>query len=115
MGRRPRLHIPGALYHVMLRGNAQQHLFFTWEDYMHFYELLQEGVVRFGHHIHAFCCLSNHVHLSVQVRDTPLSRIVQNLTFRYARWVNTRQVRTGHLFQGPCSLTVSKSSAILIL
>lgn len=84
----------------MLRGNAQQHLFFTWEDYLHFYELLQEGVVRFGHHIHAFCCLPNHVHLSVQVSDTPLSRIVQNLTFRYARWVNARQVRTGHLFQG---------------
>jgi hypothetical protein len=32
--------------------------------------------------------------------DVSLSRILQNLSFRYTRWVNWRQSRTGHLFQG---------------
>ncbi len=30
----------------------------------------------------------------------PLSKIMQNVSFRYTRWVNWRKNRTGHLFQG---------------
>ena len=44
--------------------------------------------------------MTNHVHLAVQVGVVPLSRIMQNITFRYTRWHNWRQGRTGHLFQG---------------
>ena len=32
--------------------------------------------------------------------DVSLSRILQNLSFRYTQWVNWRQNRMGHLFQG---------------
>jgi len=32
--------------------------------------------------------------------EIPLSRIMQNLSFRYTRWMNWRQKRSGHLFQG---------------
>lgn len=43
--------------------------------------------------------MSNHVHLAIQVADISLSRIIQNLSFRYTRWINWRQSRSGHLFQ----------------
>jgi putative transposase len=100
MARKPRIHYPGALYHVILRGNARQDIFFEDADRYRFYLLLQEGTERFGHRIHAFCLMTNHVHLVVQVGDIPLSRIMQNISFRYTRWINRRQSRTGHLFQG---------------
>ncbi len=100
MARAPRLHYPSALYHVMLRGNGGQDIFFHQDDRYHLYLLLHEGISRYGHRVHAFCCMSNHVHLAVQVADTPLARIMQNLAFRYTRWVNRRQGQTGHLFQG---------------
>jgi len=29
MARKPRIHIPGGLYHVMLRGNGGQDIFFS--------------------------------------------------------------------------------------
>jgi hypothetical protein len=48
----------------------------------------------------AFCLMTNHIHLAIQVADVPLSRILQNLSFRYTRWVNWRRHRSGHLFQG---------------
>ncbi len=32
MARKPRLHVPGALYHVMLRGNGGQSIFFADDD-----------------------------------------------------------------------------------
>ncbi len=100
MARKPRIHYPGAYYHVILRGNAQQDIFFDDTDRYRFYLLLQEGTERFGHRIHAFCLMTNHVHLVIQVADKPLSKIMQNLSFRYTRWVNWRQNRSGHLFQG---------------
>jgi putative transposase len=44
--------------------------------------------------------MTNHIHLALQVGEVSLSRIMQNLTFRYTRWVNWRLKRSGHLFQG---------------
>ncbi len=84
----------------MLRGNGGQDIFFDDDDRHHLYLLMQEGTEKFGHRIHAFCCMTNHLHLAIQVADTPLSRIMQNLAFRYTRWINNNQSRTGHLFQG---------------
>lgn len=100
MARKPRVHYPSALYHVIIRGNARQDIFFDDEDRIRFCLLLQEGIQRYGHRIHAFCLMTNHVHLAVQVGDVSLSRIMQNLTFRYTKWINWRQNRSGHLFQG---------------
>ncbi len=100
MARKPRVHYPTALYHVILRGNGGQEIFFSKEDRFRFYLLLQEGVERYGHRIHAFCLMTNHVHLAIQVGDITLARIIQNISFRYTRWVNWRGGRAGHLFQG---------------
>ena len=44
--------------------------------------------------------MTNHIHLAIQVGDIPLSRGMQNLSFRYTRWINWREKKTGHLFQG---------------
>ena len=100
MARKPRLHFSDAFYHVMLRGNGGQVIFRADEDRNRFYLLLQEGVHRFGHQIHAFCLMNNHIHLVIQVANIPLSKIVQNFSFRYTRWVNKKQKSVGHLFQG---------------
>lgn len=114
MARKPRVHFPGALYHVTLRGNAGQTIFFDDRDRTRFYLLLQEGTERFRHRIHAFCLMSNHVHLAIQVGDLPLSRIIQNLSFRYTKWVNWRQSRSGHLFQGRYKAVLVNADAYLL-
>jgi putative transposase len=100
MARKPRLHVSGGLYHVILRGNAQQDVFFSTGDRRYFYELLAEGVVRFGYRVHAFCLMTNHLHLALQVGERELSAVMQNLSFRYTRYLNTRRRQVGHVFQG---------------
>jgi len=100
MARRPRIHYTGALYHVMLRGNGGAEIFFDNADRRHFLGLVAEGVVRYRHRIHAFCLMANHVHFALQVGEVALSKIMQNLSFRYTRWINKEQRRMGHLFQG---------------
>lgn len=100
MARKPRLHLPGGIYHVILRGNARAAIFFDDEDRHCFHDLLAEGVSRFGYRVHAFCLMTNHVHLALQAGELPLSRGMQNLAFRYTRYVNQGQQRVGHLFEG---------------
>jgi len=113
MARKPRLHYIGAVYHVMVRGNSGQKIFSDDEDRYRFYLFLQEGVEKFGHRLHAFCLMNNHVHLAIQVGENPLSRIMQNLCFRYTQWVNSRQRRVGHLFQGRYKAIVVDADAYL--
>ena len=100
MARKPRLHVPGGLYHIVLRGNARQDVFFTPADRHYFYGLLGEGVTRFGYRVHAFCLMTNHLHLVLQMGQKELSPGIQNLSFRYTRYLNTRLKRVGHVFQG---------------
>ena len=97
MARKPRIHLSGGLYHVILRGNAGQPVFLADLDHYRFFLLLQEGTCRFGYRVHAFCCMTNHIHLVLQAGDIPLSRGMQNLSFRYTRWINWREQRTGRL------------------
>jgi len=114
MARKPRIHIPGGIYHVMIRGNAGQDIFLSNDDRCHFLLLIQEGVGRFGCRVHAFCLMDNHVHLAIQVSDMPLSKIMQNLSFRYTRWFNRRQKRIGHLFQGRYKAILVDKEAYLL-
>lgn len=100
MARKPRLHVPGGFYHVILRGNGGQDIFYIKGDRSRFLLLLQEATERFSCRLHAFCLMSNHLHLVIQVSETPLSKIIQNISFRYTRYINKRKKRIGHLFQG---------------
>ena len=100
MPRKPRIHAAGAVYHVILRGNARQEIFSDDRDRFRFYEILHKSCERFRHRILAFCLMTNHVHLAVQVGDIPLSRIMQNVSLRYTQWFNWRHKKCGHVFQG---------------
>jgi putative transposase len=114
MAQRARIHYPGAVYHVMLRGNGGQDIFVDKSDRIRFYEQLGEGVKRFDVRIPALCLMSNHVHLVVQVAEIPLSRLVQNVSFRYTRYRNAKEHRTGHLFQGRYKAIVIDAETYLL-
>jgi putative transposase len=99
-GRKPRINFPGAVYHVILCGNAGGPIFFDDRDRFRLYLILQQTVERFRYRIHGFCLTTNHVHFIMQVGDIPLFRIMQNISLRYTKWINFSQGRTGHVFQG---------------
>jgi REP element-mobilizing transposase RayT len=100
MARKPRLHVEGGFYHVILRGNGGEKIFFSNNDRSRLFLLIQEGVERFNYRLHAYCLMSNHIHLVIQVGSIPLSKIIQNFSFRYTKYVNKKKNRIGHLFQG---------------
>jgi putative transposase len=100
MARALRIHEDYAFYHVMLRGNNGQAIFFSDKDQFRMGLFIQEGVERFGHKIHAFCFMSNHIHLLVQVKEITISEIMKNLAARYTMYINRKYEKVGHLFQG---------------
>jgi len=116
MARKPWLDSAGCLHHVMARGNARAAIFIDDEDRREFLRLLADGVDRFGRSIHAYCLMGNHFQLAVRTGDVPLSKIMQNLLFRFTRHVNRRYGRIGHLFQGRFkSILVDEQSYLLEL
>ena len=97
--RRPRLHVPGACYHVTLRGNHRQDIFFSDADRCLLGHYIEAACEPTGVRIHAYCWMSNHIHLLIQVTDVPLGSFMQRISSRYARAVQARVPTTGHLFQ----------------
>jgi len=100
VARRVRHSLKGAIYHVMMRGNNRQAIFFSEEERKKFSLLIQEGIERFGYRVVAFCFMTNHVHLAIEVGDVSLSKICQNISFRYTKYYNLKHDTIGHLFQG---------------
>lgn len=100
MARKPRVHFPGAFYHVISRGNQGQTIFHDDADRRHYLSLLREVKTRYGWKYYAYVLMGNHVHLLAEVGGVPLSKIMQNLQFRYTRYYNRRYKKMGHLFQG---------------
>ena len=100
MTRKPRIHYPGAFYHVMLRGNAKQTIFHGKDDIKRFEEILSQGLGKYNLRLYAYCWMKNHVHMALQVSDIPLAKMMQSLSQRYTGWFNHQYDRIGHLFQG---------------
>jgi putative transposase len=100
MPRQPRVHYCGAFYHVILRGNNKQDIFYSDRDRFKLSFLIQEACETYLCKIHAFCFMSNHIHMLIEVGETPLSHFMQNVAFRYAQWINKKFEKVGHLFQG---------------
>lgn len=100
MARRPRVHYPGALYHVISRGNQRQQIYRDNSDYQRFETLLSEVVKRHSLTLYAYVLMSNHFHLLLEVGRSPLSKAMQVLLYRYTRRYNQRYRKSGHLFQG---------------
>ena len=65
MPRKPRIHVPGAFYHVTLRGNHRQDIFFTDADRQLLADIVAEVIERFGARVHGNCWMTNHIHLII--------------------------------------------------
>lgn len=116
MARPLRIEFPGAVYHVMARGNARQPIFLVNSDRTAFLERLKLSCDRFNWRCHAYCLMENHYHLLLETLDGNLARGMRELNGVYAQFFNRRHDRIGHLFQGRYKAPlVSKSSYLLEL
>ena len=114
MPRPPRLHVDGGFYHVILRGNHREEIFHHPSDRDRFAELVAEVVERFRMRVHAFCWMSNHVHLAMQVGDAPLGPAMMRIGSRFARHMQRQRPTTGHFFERRYRATLVDADSYLL-
>ncbi len=100
MARPLRIEYPGAIYHVMSRGNQRRAIFDDDGDYQRLLQGLEQSVGRFGWELLSFALMPNHFHLLLRTPRPTLSRGMQYLVSGYANWYAKRHRRPGHLMQG---------------
>ncbi len=113
MARRRRILFPGAVYHVMARGNRRTRIFEDDTDCERFFTLMSEAVERYEVRIYAACLMVNHFHV---VGETPRGNLADAMRFIngvYAQWSNRRHRRTGHLFEARYRSIVVQREAYL--
>ncbi len=100
MARPLRIQYPGALSHVISRGNARGWIVRDDTDREKRLDWLRRTVETYGWHLHAFVLMTKHEHLFVQTPEPNLAAGMQYLNGSYTSYFNRRHRRSGHLFQG---------------
>jgi putative transposase len=116
MARPLRPQFPGAIYHLICRGNAQQEVFADHADRQRFLRMLAETTWHRHWSLFAYCLMNNHYHLCVETTEATLASGMRDLNGRYAQSFNRRHTRVGHLFQSRYrAIVVERSSQFLSL
>jgi len=100
MARKLRIEYPGAIYHVMNRGDHREAIFQDDLDRQRFLETLAQTCAKTDWQIHAWCLMANHFHL---VLETPQANLVAGMKWflgTYTSRFNRRHKLFGHLFSG---------------
>ena len=114
MPRKPRIEFEGAFYHVITRGNQKQKIFKDTTDYQKFIQFLTIYKNRYYYSLYAYVLMSNHVHLLIETRETPLSKILQGINQSYTMYYNKTNRTVGHLFQGRYKAILCDRDAYLL-
>jgi putative transposase len=99
MPRQSRIDAPGALHHIIARGNEKRKIFKDKKDYKEFSARLGDILSRTQTICYAWALIPNHFHLFLRTGTVPIATIMRRLLTGYAIHFNRRHRRYGHLFQ----------------
>jgi REP element-mobilizing transposase RayT len=100
MPRKVRIEYPGAMYHVMSRGDRREDIYLNDVDRQDFIKTLAEACQKTGWQVHAYCLMRNHYHL---VLETPNANLVSGMAWLQSTHtirLNHRNRLFGHVFSG---------------
>jgi putative transposase len=101
MARTARLVVPDLSVHIVQRGHDGQDCFFEDADYIAYLNLLGDFAHKTGCAVHAYCLMTNHVHLFLTPHtEQSCAQLMKNVGQRYVQRVNARRERSGTLWEG---------------
>ena len=93
--------LPGVPVHVIQRGHNRAACFFEPLDHTFYLEQLARHAGRFDCALHAYCLMTNHVHLLLTPTTAEACALMmKHLAQAYAQHVNRRYRRSGTLWEG---------------
>ena len=100
MARKLRMEYPGAIYHVMNRGDRREAIFLADQDRELFVATLAEACAKADWQVHAYCLMGNNFHLVVETLKGNLVAGMKWFLGTYTARFNRRHKLFGHLFSG---------------
>lgn len=100
MARPLRIDFPGALHHVMNRGNRREPVFLDDWCCEEFLCSLEDAVARFGIVIYGYALMPNHFHLMVESVHGNLSAAMAHVSSTFSARMNRRNGWEGSVFRG---------------
>ena len=101
MARRLRMILPDVAVHVVQRGINRASCFRADADYLVYLSNLRLLSSKHGCAIHAYCLMTNHVHLLLTPRTADAcTKMMRDLGQRYVPYFNRKHERTGTLWEG---------------
>jgi putative transposase len=92
---------PGVPVHVVQRGNNRAACFFDARDFAFYLHYLLKVSLAEQCRVHAYCLMSNHVHLLVTPsNEAACARFMKGVNQRYTQYVNRVHERSGTLWEG---------------
>jgi putative transposase len=114
MARKPRVEAPGAIQHVIARGNAGARIMRDDDDRRALLAALARVSEKQGWRVHAYCLMDTHMHCVVETPEPNLGTGMQRLLGGYAYEFNRRHGRYGHLFGAPYWSSLVETEAYAI-
>ena len=115
MPRHARAILPDVAVHIIQRGNNRAPCFQRETDYLVYLDHLRELSQRHACEIHAYCLMTNHVHLLATPRAAnACALLMKNLGQRYVQYVNRSRERTGTLWEGRFRSCIAQSDRYVL-
>jgi putative transposase len=116
MPRRARIVVPGLPIHAIQRGVNRAACFVDDEDRDFYLNHLGRLAGEAGCAIHAYCLMTNHVHLVLTpAQEDSCASMFQRLGLLFAQYMNRKYARTGTLWEGRFRSCIVQSEIYLMM
>jgi putative transposase len=107
--------VPDLPLHIVQRGNDRMMCFRQESDRLVYLALARDVAEKTGCAVHAYCLMSNHVHLLLTPSGVGgCAALMHALAQRYAQYFNRKYQRTGTLWEGRYKSCVIESSGYIL-
>ena len=90
IARKLRTWFPGAVYHIMHRGVRRKAIFQEEMDYQVFLQILKNSLEKYKCILHAYCLMTNHIHLLLETGDMEIWKFMKYMSECYAMYLKAK-------------------------
>lgn len=98
----------------MHRGVRRSAIFEDEIDYQVMMQVLKGCLGKYQCILHAYCLMTNHIHLLLETGNTGIDKFMKHLSERYAVYFNHKYSYRGHVFEGRYKSCLVKEDAYFL-